>query len=1041
MLFGPNASIDLNGSFHVSTADSIQFGTGPGAGLFSADGARPDVLTSAPPSAFGFSNSSPLASISVSKANLQVQPGKVISIIGGDANGLPADDPQGNLIADTNTGVHISASTIAAPGGHINLVSVAAPGTVTTTGPELTPNFPLTTFTELGSINITDESVIDVRGNSRGAVVIRGGRLTLNNRAQITASTSGANNAGTVSINVSENVMIKEGSQVSTSTIGRGSGNAGDVTISATGDVMLSGTTGALSSQISSSAIESTPVGAGLLGSGGTITIAAQNVTLKDGAKVSVKSGQLQSVRQTNTSNNLPSAGTVEITAVETLTVSGANTTSPLAPENSPIIPTEITAAANGPAAAGTIRAEAQNIVIKDGGVIAADINSTTPIAKRGIIALKAHEKLLLTGAATRADFLDPPPTNFSRVQENLIVSLSAILANTIGNNQGSEIIIDTKNLEISGGANISAITFIGEAQGGSVTINSSETVLLTDAYEFTNTSGTPLRSRIGTETRGNGSGNGGDITIHAQNVELKNGAEISTKSIGRGMRDTKGNAGKVTIHADENLTLSGIGQIVDTNNLTNNDQPTLNLSSRITSGSSEISTKPSDLKIDSLLGSGGAIVLTGRTVTVKDGATIESRSPGNRETEATLTQFISNTPGIRVPQTGNITILADELIVSGTGDSRAPSEISTGISGSIGAGNLSITATNISIRDGGRISTDNESRTPGAARGSIMLTANETLSVSGFAQNIENNETIQSSIVARTSGTNQAGDITVITKNLKISDGGFIATSSLAGKDASLPAVGAAGAIAISAERIDLQKRAKITSNATGSGNAGDITLKATNEILLDGATLSTRATQSSGGNIKLDASNLILLKDSRIESSVFGDNTTVSGNISLDPKFIVVSNSQILATAADGVGGAIELVGDVIFLDSVSTLEASAGPAGVDGSVNIQAPIQNLSQAIAPLPEGLLEVSSLYSAKCAGQKGGIFSSFRQQGRDRLPFTPGELLPTPLFIPDLLINESTLASSMAQHLQLPDFDSAIALASTWDISRSRCRS
>ncbi len=1035
VVFGPNASLDLNGSFHVSTANSIRLGTGPGAGLFSANEAIPDLLTSAPPSAFGFSGSKPFAGISVESTTLIVQPGKVISIIGGDANGLPQDDQQGNLITDTNTGVQLTASILAAPGGQINLVSVSASGTVTTTGPELTPDFPLTTLTKLGSVNITDESMVDVRGNTSGTVVIRGGRLILGNRSQITAATSGSSNAGNVTITTSENVMINDGSQITTSTIGRGSGNAGNVTINATGDVNLSGSTGVLSSQISSSAIESTPVGEGLLGSGGSITISAQNVTLRDGAKISVKSGELQSVRQINSTNSLPSAGTVKITAVETLTVSGANTTSPLTPENSPIVPTEITAAANGPAAAGTIRAEAKNIIISDGGIIAADINSMTVVGKRGTIALKAHEQLLLTGAATRADFIDPPPANFSRVQDNLLVSLSAILANTTGINPGAEVTIDATNLEITDGATINAISFSGEGQGGSVTINSKDTVLLSGAYEFTNNSGSPLRSRIGTETRANSKA--GDIRIHAKNVELMDGAEISAISIGRGSEKS---GGDVIIHATENLILAGITTITNTQ-LGNNQPPTREISSRITS----TTTEGRPLTATALLGSGGDITVTGGTVLVKDGASIESKGFGNKDTEMSQATFIATTPGLPVPQTGNITIMADHLTVSGTRNSRVPSEISTGVTGSVGTGNLSVMANNISIRDGGRISAETESRTPGVARGNITLTAHDTLSISGGSKALAHDRTFTSSIVAGASGTNQAGDIKVVTQNLKVTDGGFIGTASLIGQNASFPTLGAAGSITITAKDVVLQDRATINSSATSIGEAGNITLQGADDIRLDGATLSTNATQSSGGNIKLEASDLIFLKDSRIESSVKGNSATKGGNISLDPEFIVVSNSEITATANEGAGGNIDLVAKVVFIDRLGSLDASAGDPRLDGSVNIQAPIQNLSQAIAPLPQGLVEVAALYSAKCAGQEGGIFSSFRQQGRDRLPFEPGELLPTPIFMPDLLINQSkrpsTSSSPMTQRLHLPGIDSAIAMASAWDISRSGCRS
>jgi hypothetical protein len=115
------------------------------------------------------------------------------------------------------------------------------------------------------------------------------------------------------------------------------------------------------------------------------------------------------------------------------------------------------------------------------------------------------------------------------------------------------------------------------------------------------------------------------------------------------------------------------------------------------------------------------------------------------------------------------------------------------------------------------------------------------------------------------------------------------------------------------------------------------------------------------------------------------------------------------------------------------------------VDGSVNIQAPIQNLSGTIAPLPEAIVEVAALYSAKCAGQKGGALSSFTVQGRDRIPLEPGELVPTPLMLPD--INQGLASTSefpvfpMATRLHLPTLEASQAVEYIWSMFDKGCHS
>ena len=53
VVFGPNASLDLRGSFNVSTANYIQLGSSDN-NRFSAKPDNLALLTSAPPSAFGF---------------------------------------------------------------------------------------------------------------------------------------------------------------------------------------------------------------------------------------------------------------------------------------------------------------------------------------------------------------------------------------------------------------------------------------------------------------------------------------------------------------------------------------------------------------------------------------------------------------------------------------------------------------------------------------------------------------------------------------------------------------------------------------------------------------------------------------------------------------------------------------------------------------------------------------------------------------------------------------------------------------------------
>ncbi len=80
MIFGPNARLDVTGSFHVSTADLIQLQDG---GSFSARQSDQSIMTIAEPAAFGFLKENP-AGIRIEKSQIEVPSGQTISVVAGD---------------------------------------------------------------------------------------------------------------------------------------------------------------------------------------------------------------------------------------------------------------------------------------------------------------------------------------------------------------------------------------------------------------------------------------------------------------------------------------------------------------------------------------------------------------------------------------------------------------------------------------------------------------------------------------------------------------------------------------------------------------------------------------------------------------------------------------------------------------------------------------------------------------------------------------------------------------------------------------------
>jgi filamentous hemagglutinin family protein len=201
ILFGPTAQLNVDGSFHATTADYIGLADGQ---RFNAVPSPADALLSAaPPSAFGFLTANP-AAIDVQAGELdfatgtfanvlQVPDGQTMSFVGGPVNvGPPPGSfpPAGFLLASQ---------------GRINLVSVASAGEAAFDG----TGFNVDGFAQLGNINITGNSLVDARD-----VFIRGGQLTIDGAIVfpgfffLFGAPVAPPDGGEVNIQVSDNISI-----------------------------------------------------------------------------------------------------------------------------------------------------------------------------------------------------------------------------------------------------------------------------------------------------------------------------------------------------------------------------------------------------------------------------------------------------------------------------------------------------------------------------------------------------------------------------------------------------------------------------------------------------------------------------------------------------------------------------------------------------------------------------------------------------------------------------------------------------------------
>jgi large exoprotein involved in heme utilization and adhesion len=249
------------------------------------------------------------------------------------------------------------------------------------------------------------------------------------------------------------------------------------------------------------------------------------------------------------------------------------------------------------------------------------------------------------------------------------------------------------------------------------------------------------------------------------------------------------------------------------------------------------------------------------------------------------------------------------------------------------------------------------------------------------------------SGIFTNTVGVGAAGSTNISAQSITIQNGGTISAAT------SGPALSATGgAININAtDSVTLTNSGHVTSSSTGPGIAGNININVGNQFAMTNSTVTTEATQSGGGLIKITTTpnGGVQLTNSKISASVL-DGNGGGGSVNIDPQFVVLQNSQILAQAVQGPGGNITITTNLLLPDSTSVISASS-QFGQQGTVAIQSPIAPAGGKIFPLPQKPLIPTALLSQRCAALAGGNISSFTVAGRDSLPAEPGGWLSSPL--------------------------------------------
>ncbi|MCP4696565.1 MAG: filamentous hemagglutinin N-terminal domain-containing protein [Gammaproteobacteria bacterium] len=549
LLFGPEARLDVQGSFHAGTADTIRFADDA---EFNARHPRMSAFSTANPAAFGFLSNAP-AALKIENSQLTVPEAKTFSLAGGS--------------------LQINLAELNAPAGRLNLAGAGGAGEVVLPFEKGGISGKISTSVPLGDISVQD-SVLSTSGEGGGAIYIRGGRFELHN------STLAADTLGTEDghgLDVRTESFIAADSRVSASTFGPGKG--GGVRIQAAGLV-----------EISASESEGVNIGvfarAGSFeernkatGDGGNFILKAGELHLRDGAGISAStygSGQsgditvqadgtvrLSGENKKGSSSYIAAAttgetelagkgGNIKLTTEELFLSGGAG----------------INANTYGPGeggkiiiqAAKSVRLEGESSQNRSSRISAQTQGKTEPAGKGGNIELATEELLLDGGAFISTITFGLGEGGNIMVQAAKTVRMKGessqgyvtfITAATVGGmelaGKGGNIELTAEEIFLRGGAFIDTSTY-GPGEGGRIKIQATKTMRMEGESSQGRTSYITAATGGQTEL----AGKGGNIELSTEKMLISDGATIAAATIG------PGKGGNIKLRIKDSLSIIG---------------------------------------------------------------------------------------------------------------------------------------------------------------------------------------------------------------------------------------------------------------------------------------------------------------------------------------------------------------------------------------------------------------------------------------------------------------------------------------------------
>ena len=591
------------------------------------------------------------------------------------------------------------------------------------------------------------------------------------------------------------------------------------------------------------------------------------------------------------------------------------------------------------------------------------------------------------------------------------VISVGGNVQNNLGGEgRSGDLTVTANSLEANN--SLMATATFGSGDAGKVTIDASTIAL----------NGQTL---VGSVTVSDVGGNTGDIEVNANTLTAIGGGQIFALAIGMG------NIGNVTVTATDSIELtgtasngfpSGIGTNVfpgavgnggrvnlQTGSLSLRDGAQIRASTRGVGDGGSISVRADEITID------GAVFLPELAFPVVSSAIVSevvrsAEGQGNQIEITTDRLSVSNGGLISastrgVGNAGGITISATES-VSFDGNPGAPLFPSGAFVGTLEGGmgqggTLTIVTPSLSVTNGAQLEALTES---GDDAGNINIDARDSVFISGVETGLFSNAaegstgnggaivvntsdltlTNAAEVSTRTEGEGNSGLVTINADRLLVENNALLVADS--------PGAGDAGTILLRGDRLRVRQGGQITVTSENSGAAGNLEIVVP-EIQLEGGILGAETVEGDRANIVLDTSDLQLREQSLITTNATG--TATGGNINIDTTTLVaLENSDITANAEQSFGGRVTIAAQGIFgtefrdrLTPESDITATSElGAEFSGTVTILTPDIDAAAGLVELSSNTTDPADRVVAGCAAAQG---SSFTVTGRGGLPEDP----------------------------------------------------